>query len=210
MLIPPTPTPSSARNFLPRFARLRPLPPPKPLSVYRKHAFSKKNADTSCGPSGKSPRIWWQCLSLPDEIAQRFANYANNCVANNIAKAARNLVVAKRGALVHKAGQTPDEVPGRPLGISYCNLRSFLPQMLLPFALPSRNRSTRQGMVASSSLLASSLCSPLLASRRDLPLGRTSSSSGARAPQYVSIGSFLSRPSASSWMTTAQLALPRS
>ena len=98
-------------------------------------AFSKKNADTSCGPSGESPHIWWQCLSLPDDIAQRFANYANNCVANNLAQAARDVVVAKRGTLVHKADQTPDEVPGRPLGIGNCDPRAILP----PHALGLRS-----------------------------------------------------------------------
>ena len=64
-------------------------------------------------------------LALDDELAEKFAGLANNSVANLLSAAARDFMVARLGALVHKPSQLPDELGARPIGISKCDLRSF-------------------------------------------------------------------------------------
>ena len=70
--------------------------------------------------------MWYLYLALDDELAARFADLANNCVANLLAPAARDLMTAKLGALVHKPGQQSDELGARPIGIGNCDVRSFI------------------------------------------------------------------------------------
>ena len=43
-------------------------------------------------------------LALDDELAGKFAGLANNCLANLVSPAARDLMVTRLGALVHKPG----------------------------------------------------------------------------------------------------------
>ena len=64
-------------------------------------------------------------LALDDELAEKFAGLANNCLANLVSPAARDLMVTRLGALVHKPGQLPDELGARPIGIGNYDLRSF-------------------------------------------------------------------------------------
>ena len=64
-------------------------------------------------------------LALDDELAEKFAGLDNNCVANLLSPAAKDFMVTKLGALVHKPSQLPDELGARPIGIGKCNLRSF-------------------------------------------------------------------------------------
>ena len=69
--------------------------------------------------------MWCLYLALDDELAEKFAGLANNCVANLLSPAAKDFMVAKLGALVHKPSQLPDELGARPIGIGKCDLRFF-------------------------------------------------------------------------------------
>ena len=99
--------------------------PLKALDVYRKAALVTRNRCGAAGPSGESFRVWCLYLALDDELAEVFAGLANNFVANRLSPAARDLIVARLGALVQKSTQLSDEVGTRPIGIGNCDVRSF-------------------------------------------------------------------------------------
>ena len=99
--------------------------PLKALDVYRKAALATRNRCRAAGPSGESFRVWCLYLALDDELAEKFAGLANNSVANLLSAAARDFMVARLGALVHKPSQLPDELGARPIGIGKCDLRFF-------------------------------------------------------------------------------------
>ena len=59
------------------------------------------------GPSGSNFRLVYVAFHLDDEVAsQRYADLANQMVANRLSDAARDLLTTKRGGLILKAGQT--------------------------------------------------------------------------------------------------------
>ena len=137
----PDDTSSITRPQLPTEVRSRETAtPPLSLNVYRKQPFSRKKAEKSCGPSGESPRVWWQCLSLPDEVAQCLADYANHLVANSLSVAL---------SLIKKARPLTKSLDGLS-GLATVTYVHFFPHMPLPFAKPLQSSNERPEMDVSS------------------------------------------------------------